>query len=90
MFVGIDVASERLDVAFGEAGPARTYANDIPGLEALNQTLIDERETIELIVLEATGGYESLLVATRKSQASGHRRKPAASTRLREKPGTVG
>jgi transposase len=56
MFVGIDVASERLDVAFGEAGPARTYANDIPGLEALNQTLIDEREAIELIVLEATGG----------------------------------
>lgn len=29
----------------------------------LNQTLIDERETIELIVLEATDGYESLLVA---------------------------
>ncbi|MGH8772073.1 MAG: IS110 family transposase [Burkholderiales bacterium] len=50
-------------VAFGPAGSVNTYANDAKGLEVLIEELARMRDEIELVVLEATGGYESLLVA---------------------------
>lgn len=53
--VGIDVAKDTLEVACGGAG-TETFANDDSGGDALIARLatID----VELIVLEATGGYE--------------------------------
>jgi transposase len=59
--VGIDVAKNHLDVAVGVDGPAWSVANDEVGIG----TLLDElrARTCELVVLEATGGFE-VAVAT--------------------------
>jgi len=62
MFIGIDVASEQCDVAFGDEGAVRTYGNQDAGLDALVREL-GQRSDVELVILEATGGYEALVVA---------------------------
>lgn len=61
VFVGIDVSSQRLDVAIGD-DPPESFGNDDAGVVALSQRL--SAVGCELIVLEATGGFEALLVAT--------------------------
>jgi transposase len=61
VYVGIDVSSQRLDVAIGD-DPLESFDNDDAGVSALCQRLRAVR--CELIVLEATGGYEALAVAT--------------------------
>ena len=53
-FVGIDVAKDQLDVA-DSSGETWSVANHAAGIAKLLQDLPD----VELIVLEATGGYES-------------------------------
>jgi len=60
-FVGIDVSKEWLDVAFLE-GPSQRVSNDPQGLQALLKKFQDL--VVERVVLEATGGYERLVVAT--------------------------
>lgn len=62
MFIGIDVASDRCDVAVGYQGAVRTYVSDEAGLDRLVADL-QQVDTVELVVLEATGGYEALTVA---------------------------
>ena len=58
--IGIDVSKESLDVA--TSGQERcSYGNDEGGLEALVQWL--RTRAMELIVLEASGGYEAACVA---------------------------
>jgi transposase len=61
MLVGIDVAKSELVVATRPTGERWTVENDERGL----RTLVDRlrRDVPELIVLEATGGYELLAVA---------------------------
>lgn len=61
LFVGIDVAKDSLDVAVYPAGDAFQIAYDEAGIAALIERLhiIEPR----LVILEATGGYETLLVA---------------------------
>lgn len=61
VFVGIDVSKERLDVA---TSTARTWwcANQEGDFQELIEQLQAER--IELIVLEASGGYEGAVVAS--------------------------
>lgn len=54
--VGIDVAKETVDVAFGVNGSVEQFANNHEGHTDLIGKLRDA--PIELIVLEATGGYE--------------------------------
>jgi len=61
IYVGIDVSSQRLDVAIGD-DPVESFDNDDAGVITLCQRLSGIR--CELIVLEATGGYEALAVAT--------------------------
>jgi transposase len=61
MFIGIDVAKARLDVASRPAGQARHYANDPEGIAALVAWPAGPAPT--LVVLAATGGYELPLVA---------------------------
>ena len=60
IFVGIDVAKATLDVAVTDQ-PAQTFAQDASGLRALGQFLHPLRPA--LIVLEATGGYETAAVS---------------------------
>lgn len=56
MIVGIDVAKAALVVAEGAAGPVTSVSNDEGGIRHLVATLVGRSP--ELIVLEATGGYE--------------------------------
>lgn len=60
-WVGIDVSKHTLDVAFSNAHPPARFTNDPSG----HQQLIDllQSRTPELIVLEASGGYERPMVA---------------------------
>ncbi len=61
VFVGIDVAQGHLDVHVLPTAEAFASANDPAGVAALVQRLQELRPA--LIVLEATGGYESLVAA---------------------------
>lgn len=61
MFIGIDVAKAELVIAARPSGERWTVANDEHGVKTLVERLTRERP--ELIVLEATGGYELLCVA---------------------------
>lgn len=60
VFVGIDVSKKALDVVLRPTGEYVTRANDAPGIHAL----VEQLRTLspDLIVLEATGGYERNLV----------------------------
>ena len=60
-FVGIDVSKEHLDVATLPNNVHRRLTNDVAGIDELSDWL--GREAPQLIVLEATGGYESACVA---------------------------
>jgi transposase len=55
--VGIDVAKDTLEVAFGPEAATQSFANDDDGHEALVTALT--AHSVELIVMEATGGYEA-------------------------------
>ena len=61
MLIGIDVAKAELVVAARPSGERWTVANDERGVRTLAERF--RREVPELIVLEATGGYELLCVA---------------------------
>lgn len=61
MLVGIDVAKAELVVASRPAGERWIVENDERGVRTLVERL--RRDVVELIVLEATGGYELLCVA---------------------------
>jgi len=61
MLVGIDVAKAELVIATRPAGETWAVANDEAGVRALATRLGDAAP--ELVVLEATGGYELLAVA---------------------------
>ena len=61
MFVGIDVAKDRLDVHVRPAGEAFTVARDGEGIEELVGRLSKIGPT--LVVLEATGGFETIVAA---------------------------
>ena len=57
IYVGIDVAKNALEVAFVPNTPTQSFTNDVVGHEALLGVLRDKN--VDLIVLEATGGYEA-------------------------------
>ncbi|MDP9372727.1 MAG: IS110 family transposase [Chloroflexota bacterium] len=61
LFVGIDVAKDRLEVAIRPSGEQWSATNDADGLTALVTRLHDLQPT--LVVLEASGGYERPLMA---------------------------
>lgn len=61
MMVGIDVAKAELVIARGSAGEVTTWPNDEEGVRTLLQELVAEPP--ELVIVEATGGYEWLCVA---------------------------
>jgi transposase len=61
-FVGIDVSKATLDVYLHGARSAFTVTNDEAGLKALGEKLAGLQP--QLIVLEATGGYERLCAAS--------------------------
>lgn len=56
-YIGIDVAKNKLDVCIRSTGKLYEFVNDSKGHEALKKLLNNYRSC--LIVMEATGGYES-------------------------------
>src|ERR1700704_61785 len=62
IFVGIDVAKDRLDVHVQPSGQAFSVSRDDAGLADLVRRLQPLGAT--LIALEATGGYEVVVAAT--------------------------
>jgi transposase len=60
-FIGIDVAKATLDIATLPSGETWTVTNDAAGLQELLPRLLALTPT--LVVLEATGGFESATVA---------------------------
>lgn len=58
LFVGIDVSKDHLDLALSQDEQSWQFANSLEGIDAIAE-LLEEHE-VELIVLEATGGYEQL------------------------------
>jgi transposase len=63
VYVGIDVAKATLDVAWLPDGlAARTFDNDLTGHEAVVAELANLNP--QLVILEATGGFEVALAAT--------------------------
>lgn len=61
-FIGIDVAKRQLEVAERPTEARWTVTNDVAGIAGLVERL-RTAEAVELIVVEATGGYEIALVA---------------------------
>ena len=61
MFIGIDVAKDRLDVHIRPTGEAFTVARDDEGVAGLVARWSKAAPT--LIVLEATGGFEAIVAA---------------------------
>ena len=59
--VGIDVGKAKLDVGVSGQKRVRTWANDEGGRVALSEW-IEERD-VELVVVEASGGYEAAIVS---------------------------
>lgn len=61
VFVGIDVAKDKLDLARSDAAAVVTSNNDAAGIAAIVRDLLHAAPT--RIVVEATGGLERVLVA---------------------------
>jgi transposase len=61
-FAGVDVSKAYLDLGLGPDGRVERFSNDEEGVAALIQRLADFQPT--LVVLEATGGLETLLAAS--------------------------
>jgi transposase len=61
IFVGIDVAKESLDLQTYPAAKAQHFDNSLAGIRAIVRYL--RRSNIALIVVEATGGYQTAAVA---------------------------
>ena len=62
-YVGIDVAKVELVVARAGVAGSASYPNTTAGHQALIRALTTAGIPLELIVLEATGGYERGIVA---------------------------
>jgi transposase len=60
LVIGIDVSKAKLDIAWGPDGPLETISNTDANIAQLIDRIEDPAKTI--VVMEATGGYESRLV----------------------------
>src|ERR1700733_5748263 len=62
VFIGIDVSKDRLDVCIRPSGETFTVTRDGEGLERLGERLCALAP--QLVVMEATGGYETVVAST--------------------------
>ncbi len=60
IYIGIDVSKQRLDVAVGQDGPEWQIKQDVKEVTTLVSHLVTLTPT--LIVVEATGGFEAMLL----------------------------
>ena len=62
LFVGVDVSKRCLDVYLNEKEQYLSYSNDKQGIKKLISLLKKKAVSLELVLCEASGGYEQLLV----------------------------
>lgn len=62
MFVGIDVGKYHVEIALSDDSEVRQFKNDDAGIEGILELL--KGRVVELVVLEATGGYERQVLAS--------------------------
>lgn len=55
---GVDVSSRSLEARIGSDGPSRTFPNTVEGIAELSSFC--QAAKVELVAMEATGGYERL------------------------------
>ena len=79
VYVGIDVSKAELEVAVADEG--WTVPNDESGVETLVEQL--RERPVDLVVLEATGGYE---MATAAALAEAGRSSPDLCVKAEEAP----
>ncbi|NJO19289.1 MAG: IS110 family transposase [Spirulinaceae cyanobacterium RM2_2_10] len=63
-YVGIDISKEKLDVYIRPSDEYNQYRNDGDGCEQLLEWLAGYQGAIKLVVVEATGGLENLVLAS--------------------------
>jgi len=61
LVVGIDIGKDKLDVAITSETSVRVWGNDEEGRAALSDWI--EGQPVELVVVEASGGYEAAIVS---------------------------
>jgi transposase len=66
LICGVDVSSEALDAVVRPSGEAGRFANDAEGIAALAG--VCRVQGVELVAMEATGGYEKLAFALPRAQ----------------------
>ncbi|UWZ84517.1 IS110 family RNA-guided transposase [Occallatibacter riparius] len=66
MVCGVDVASESLEVRIGQQGAAGSFPNTPEGIMALGAFC--QAHQVEMVAMEATGGYEQLAFAQLSEQ----------------------
>jgi transposase len=59
MYIGIDVSKKSLDICGGVFKSVERFSNDARGIKKLLKSFMSEQP--ELVVMEATGGYERLI-----------------------------
>ena len=58
VYAGIDVSKASLDLALGPDSEVLSFTNDEAGHQSLLKALAAQANQVDLVVLEATGGYE--------------------------------
>lgn len=61
IFVGVDMAKAKFDMALDDKSGTKEMANDQAGIEQMLKTLAPLQERVAVVVLEATGGLEKPL-----------------------------
>lgn len=67
--IGIDVGKEKLDVGLNDRKRVRQWANDEAGRESLSEWVVEQG--VQLVVVEASGGYEAAIVSELVERAQG-------------------
>ncbi|KWI26308.1 IS110 family transposase [Burkholderia stagnalis] len=88
VFVGIDVSSQTLEVAISTQTATWQATNDTTGIEQLTSQLTALKP--ELIVLEATGGYEFEAACALRPRLGRCRDQPSHGARLCASHGRAG
>ena len=68
-FIGFDVSKAKLDFAQGSQAKPETIDNNSTSIKKLIASLTDAQRKTTLVVVEATGGYERLLVESLQDAA---------------------
>ncbi len=68
VFAGVDVSKDRLDVHVRPSGESFAVARNSEGVQALAERLAALKPT--LVVMEATGGFETIVAAAPQTAES--------------------